>query len=62
MKNKPEDVDIVEWHYMMLYFGSEKFQVCCFISFTLTIGTCIIWMILAIYLLIHFQLLLFSRK
>ncbi|XP_008669767.2 uncharacterized protein [Zea mays] len=26
MKNKPEDVDIVEWHYMMLYFGSEKFQ------------------------------------
>ncbi|XP_020400291.1 uncharacterized protein [Zea mays] len=26
MKNKPEDVDIVEWHYMVLYFGSEKFQ------------------------------------
>ncbi|KAL6909772.1 hypothetical protein ACP4OV_001431 [Aristida adscensionis] len=26
MKNKPEDIDIIEWHYLMNYFGSEKFQ------------------------------------
>ena len=27
MKHKPDDLDIVEWHYLVLYFGSEKFQV-----------------------------------
>jgi hypothetical protein len=27
MANKPEDVDIVEWHYLILYFGTEAFQV-----------------------------------
>jgi len=27
MGNKPEDLDIVEWHYLVLYFGSEEFQV-----------------------------------
>ncbi|TVU07398.1 hypothetical protein EJB05_47451, partial [Eragrostis curvula] len=26
MKNKPDDVDIIEWHYLILYFGTEKFQ------------------------------------
>ncbi|WVZ64050.1 hypothetical protein U9M48_013626 [Paspalum notatum var. saurae] len=25
-KNKPEDVDIVEWHYLMKYFATENFQ------------------------------------
>jgi hypothetical protein len=27
MKNKPEDIDIVKWHYLIKYFGSAKFQV-----------------------------------
>lgn len=27
MKHKPEDLDIVEWHYMVLYFGTESFKV-----------------------------------
>lgn len=27
MKQKPEDLHAVEWHYMVLYFGTEKFQV-----------------------------------
>ena len=27
MKHKPDDLDIMEWHYLVLYFGSEKFQV-----------------------------------
>lgn len=27
MKHKPEDVDIVEWHYLILYFRSDKFKV-----------------------------------
>jgi hypothetical protein len=27
MRNKPEDLDIVEWHYLVSYFGSEGFQV-----------------------------------
>ena len=27
MRHKPEELDIVEWHYLVLYFGSEKFQV-----------------------------------
>ncbi|TVT97836.1 hypothetical protein EJB05_56892, partial [Eragrostis curvula] len=26
MRNKPDNVDIVEWHYLILYFGTEKFQ------------------------------------
>ncbi|XP_039822989.1 uncharacterized protein LOC120685247 [Panicum virgatum] len=26
MKNKPDDLDLVEWHYLILYFGSEAFQ------------------------------------
>ncbi|XP_039784671.1 uncharacterized protein LOC120651279 [Panicum virgatum] len=25
MKHKPEDLDIVEWHYLILYFGSNEF-------------------------------------
>lgn len=27
MKNKSVDLDIVEWHYLVLYFGTEQFQV-----------------------------------
>ena len=27
MKNRPEDLDIVEWHYLIKYFGSMKFKV-----------------------------------
>lgn len=27
MKHKPEDLDIVEWHYLNMYFGSKKFKV-----------------------------------
>lgn len=27
MRHKPEDLDIVEWHYLVMYFGSEQFQV-----------------------------------
>jgi hypothetical protein len=27
MKHKPEDVDIVEWYYLIQYFGSESFHV-----------------------------------
>jgi hypothetical protein len=27
MKHKPEDIDIVEWYYLIQYFGSESFQV-----------------------------------
>jgi hypothetical protein len=28
MKHKPEDIDIVEWHYLMMCFGTdEKFKV-----------------------------------
>jgi hypothetical protein len=27
MKHKPEDLDIVEWHYLILYFGSDDFKV-----------------------------------
>lgn len=27
MSHKPEDLDIVEWHYLVMYFGSEEFQV-----------------------------------
>ncbi|CAL5062948.1 unnamed protein product [Urochloa decumbens] len=26
MKHKPEDLDIIEWHYLILYFGSNDFQ------------------------------------
>ncbi|KAG8065178.1 hypothetical protein GUJ93_ZPchr0004g39946 [Zizania palustris] len=29
MKNKPKDVGIVEWHYLMLYFGTNEFKVSC---------------------------------
>lgn len=29
MKNKPQDLDIVEWHYLIMYFGSKKFKVIC---------------------------------
>jgi hypothetical protein len=28
MKHKPEDLDIVEWHYLITYFGCKKFKVC----------------------------------
>ena len=27
MRHKPEELDIVEWHYLVMYFGSEEFQV-----------------------------------
>jgi hypothetical protein len=27
MKKHPKDLDIAEWHYLMLYFGIEKNQV-----------------------------------
>ena len=27
MRHKHEDVDIVEWHYLIKYFGTEKFKV-----------------------------------
>jgi hypothetical protein len=27
MKNEPEDIDIVEWHYLINYFGTAKFKV-----------------------------------
>ncbi|KAK3146888.1 hypothetical protein QOZ80_3BG0274450 [Eleusine coracana subsp. coracana] len=26
MRRKPEDLDIVEWHYLVKYFGTEKFK------------------------------------
>jgi len=26
MRHKPEELDIVEWHYLVMYFGSEEFQ------------------------------------
>lgn len=27
MKHKPEDLDIVEWHYLIMYFGTKEFKV-----------------------------------
>ena len=27
MKNNPQDLDIMEWHYLIMYFGSKKFRV-----------------------------------
>jgi hypothetical protein len=27
IRNKPEEVDLLEWHYLLLYFGSDKFKV-----------------------------------
>ena len=27
MKDQPEDLDTVEWHYLIMYFGSPKFKV-----------------------------------
>lgn len=27
IKHKPEDLDIVEWHYLILYFGTTTFKV-----------------------------------
>jgi hypothetical protein len=27
MKMKPADLDIIRWHYLVLYFGTEKFLV-----------------------------------
>jgi hypothetical protein len=27
MRHRPEELDIVEWHYLVLYFGTEDFQV-----------------------------------
>ncbi|TVU50279.1 hypothetical protein EJB05_01645, partial [Eragrostis curvula] len=27
MRKKPDDLNIVEWHYLILYFGTEKFKV-----------------------------------
>jgi len=28
MSHKPEELDIVEWHYLLKYFRIAKFQVC----------------------------------
>ena len=28
MRHRPEELDIVEWHYLVSYFGTEEFQVC----------------------------------
>jgi hypothetical protein len=25
MRNIPEEINLVEWHYLQLYFGSDKF-------------------------------------
>lgn len=33
MKHKPEDLDNVEWYYLIQYFGSEKFQVCTMVNY-----------------------------
>jgi len=33
MKQKPEDLDNVEWYYLIQYFGSEKFQVCKMVNY-----------------------------
>jgi len=33
MKHKPEDLDNVEWYYLIQYFGSEKFQVCKMVNY-----------------------------
>jgi hypothetical protein len=27
IRNKPEEIDIVEWHYLLLYFASDEFMV-----------------------------------
>jgi hypothetical protein len=27
LKNMPEDLDLVEWHYLIMYFGTNDFQV-----------------------------------
>jgi hypothetical protein len=27
LKNVPEDLDLVEWHYLIMYFGTNDFQV-----------------------------------
>ena len=27
MRHKPEDLDIIEWHYLVSYFDTEDFQV-----------------------------------
>ena len=36
MKHKPEDLDNVEWYYLIQYFGSERFQVhWCPVSFVI---------------------------
>lgn len=38
MKNKPEDLDNVEWYYLIQYFGSATFQVPqCPVSFLIPI-------------------------
>ena len=29
IRNIPEEVHLLEWHYLLLYFGSEKFKVTC---------------------------------
>ena len=28
MDHKPEDLDIVEWHYLIMYFGCKYLKVC----------------------------------
>jgi hypothetical protein len=27
-RHRPEELDIVEWHYLVSHFGTEEFQVC----------------------------------
>nr|TKW21150.1 hypothetical protein SEVIR_4G180000v2 [Setaria viridis] len=36
MKHKPEDLDLVEWHYLILYFGGDDFQVCALLMYFVT--------------------------
>jgi hypothetical protein len=38
MKDKPEELDNVEWYYLIQYFGSERFQVrWCLISLVIPV-------------------------
>jgi hypothetical protein len=36
MSHKPEELDLVEWHYLLNYFRSAKFQVCSTLLLLLT--------------------------
>jgi hypothetical protein len=36
MLHKPQDLDIVEWHYLLKYFSTAKFKVCSTLLLLLT--------------------------